>query len=146
MPSARENDSGDGIIGLVRETADGLGRLIADHIKLARLEIVADAKSYARETTVLLVGVVVALIGYGFAWVAAALGLSRLIGAPLAFAFVAVLHLVAGGIALAVASRRMKRKRLMQETASEVNRSVNALSRSPQVANGNGASSGARSL
>jgi hypothetical protein len=145
MPSARENDNGDGIIGLVRETADGLGRLIADHIKLARLEIVADAKSYARETTLLLIGAGVALIGYGFAWVAAALALGRLIGAPLAFACVAALHLVAGGIALAGASRRMKRKRLMQESASEVSRSVDALARSPQI-NGNGARTGARSL
>jgi hypothetical protein len=146
MASTRENESGDGIIGLVRETADGLGRLIADHIKLARLEIVADAKSYARETTLLLIGGLVALIGYGFAWVAAALALGRVIGVPLAFACVAALHLAAGGIALAGASRRMKRKRLMQETANEVSRSVDALARSPQVVNGNGATNGARSL
>lgn len=129
MPSMRATETSDGIIGLVRETADGLGRLVADHIKLARLEIVADAKGYARETAVLLVGALILLVGYGFAWLAIALTLATWLGAPIAFGCVAALHLAAGGVALGAATRRMKRARLMGETASEVSRSVSALAR-----------------
>ena len=40
---------GDGIITLVKETASGFGQLVADHIRLARVEMTADAKSYARD-------------------------------------------------------------------------------------------------
>jgi uncharacterized membrane protein (DUF485 family) len=123
----RGSEEGDGIISLVKETADGLGRLMADHIKLARVEMVADAKSYARGLTILIVAGLILLTGYGLAWIAVALALARVIGAPLAFGAVALLHLVAGGIGLAAATRRIKRTHLMDDTAAEVSRSVGAL-------------------
>ena len=43
-----ESDEREGIVGLVRETIDGLRTLIADHIKLARIELETDLKTYAR--------------------------------------------------------------------------------------------------
>jgi len=56
MASARETrEDSDGIISLVRETADGLGKLIADHVKLARVELVSDARFYARDLAVMAV-------------------------------------------------------------------------------------------
>lgn len=76
-----ENEEREGIVGLIRETVDGLRDLIADHIKLARLELVADAKTYGRSVAVLVVAGLVLAIGYIFGLVAAALGLAR-IGAP----------------------------------------------------------------
>jgi hypothetical protein len=39
----------DGIITLVKEAASDFGQLVADHIRLARVEMTADAKSYARD-------------------------------------------------------------------------------------------------
>src|SRR5689334_11261914 len=126
------HDSGerdDGIIALVKETADGLGQLVADHIKLARIEMTADAKGYVRELGVLLVGAFVLAIGYGLACIAAGSALARLMGAPLAFVCLAVLHLAVGAFALAAAIRRMKRVQLMQDTKAEVGRSMNVLSK-----------------
>jgi hypothetical protein len=120
-------EENDGLIGLIRETADGLGRLIADHIKLARIEMVADAKSYGRDIGVLLGAAVVLVVGYLFAWIAIGLALGRLIGGPLAFGAVALPHLAAGAIAIVSAVRRLRRVRIMDDTAAEVSRSVGAL-------------------
>ena len=127
MSRPRANEEGDGIISLVRETADGLGRLIAEHIRLARIEMAADAKQYGRKVALLVGAGGVIAVGYVFAWIAAALALSRAIGAPLAFLAVAVLHVAGGGIGLAAVAGKLRQARLMDGTRSEVNRSVSAL-------------------
>jgi len=123
------NDSPEGFVGLLRETADGLGQLVADHIKLARLELTADARSYGQGVATLVIAGAVLTLGYAFAWLAIGLALARLWGAPIAFAAVAVLHLLAGAIAVSTAVKRMKRTRLMRESANAASRSVDALTR-----------------
>jgi uncharacterized membrane protein len=120
-------DHDDGIIALVKETASGFGQLVADHIRLARLEMTADAKSYARDIAMLAVGGFIVAVGYGLACIAAGTALAPLMGAPLAFVCLALLHLVVGAIALSVIVRRMKSLQLMNETKQEVSRSVDAL-------------------
>ena len=135
MFGPRSEHEGDGIMSLVKETADGLGRLIADHIKLARVEMVADAKEYGRHVGLLTVAGVFVAIGYVFGWIAAALGLARWVGAPLAFLIVAVLHIAGGAIGLGAVARRLKTTpRPLDDTVSEVNRSVATLA--AQVARG----------
>nr|UXE44260.1 hypothetical protein Hi04_10k_c1556_00016 [uncultured bacterium] len=123
------NDAPEGVGALLRETADGLGQLVADHIKLARLELTADARSYGQGVATLVIAGVVLTLGYAFAWLAIALALARLWGAPIALASVAVLHLLAGAIAVSSAVKRMKRTRLMRESANAATRSVDALTR-----------------
>ena len=118
----------DGIIALVRETADGLGKLIADHVKLARVELVSDARFYARDLAVMAAAGVVLLIGYVIGLVAAGLAIGRAIdNTPLAFGALAGLLLIAGAIGIVVGAKRAKRVRLMHDTAEEVSRSVSAL-------------------
>jgi hypothetical protein len=129
MARQAENDAPEGVVGLLRETADGLGQLVADHIKLARLELTADARSYGQGVATLLIAGAVLLLGYAFAWLAIGLALARLWGAPIAFAAVAVLHLIAGAIAISTAVTRMKKTRLMRESANAASRSVDALTR-----------------
>ena len=124
-----ESEEREGIVGLLRETVDGLRTLIADHIKLARIEMVADAKTYGRSVAVLAVAGLVLAIGYVFALIAAALGLARHWGAPAAFGAVAALHLVVGGIAVAWSVGKMKRTRLMHDTVVEAKGSISALAR-----------------
>ena len=136
----------DGIITLVKETADGLGRLVADHIKLARTELVADAKSYGRDAAVLAAALFVLALGYGLACVAGALALGRLIGGPLAFAAVAALHLLLGAGGAFAAVRALRGTRPMAGTLNEVSLSVTALSAPELRAPGAGASSAAREL
>ena len=120
-------DRDDGIIALVKETASGFGQLVADHIRLARLEMTADAKSYARDIGMLVIGGFILAVGYGLACIAAGTALARLMGAPLAFVCLALVHLLIGAIALSLILRRMKSLQLMHETKHEVSRSVSAL-------------------
>jgi putative superfamily III holin-X len=122
----RDRDK-EGIFALVRQTADGIGQLIADHIKLARVEIVSDAKVWGRGAAVMAIGIGFVALGYALGMIAGALALSRLWGGPLAFLAVAGLNLLAGGIGLGVALSRIRQVRLMRETTDEVNRSVAAL-------------------
>lgn len=129
MPTLDERgDHEGGLIALVRETASGFGQLVADHIRLARLEMTADAKSYVRDGSMLLVGGFILAVGYAMACIAAGLALSRVIGGPMAFAGLAVLHLIVGAIALGFITRRMKGAQLMQGTKEEVSRSISVLS------------------
>ena len=122
-------DAPDGVVGLLRETADGLGQLIADHVRLARLELAADARSYGQGVATLVVAGFVLALGYAFAWLAIGLTAALWCGGPIAFGGVAVLHLIAGGFAVSAAIKRMKRTRLMRESATAAERSVSALTR-----------------
>jgi len=127
MPRVDDDFGGDGILALVKETASGLGQLVADHIRLARVEMTADAKSYVRDLGVLALGGFVIAVGYGLACIAAGFALARVMGGPLAFALLAFLHVVAGAVALVLAMRKMKQVQLMHETKQEVGRSVSVL-------------------
>jgi hypothetical protein len=122
-----ETDEREGIVDLVRETVDGLRTLITDHIKLARVELATDLKTYGRSVAALAGAGGVVAVGYVFAWIAAALGLGRLIGAPLAFVAVAALHLVAGALAITWAIGKVRRTRLMNDTVVETKTTVRAL-------------------
>jgi uncharacterized membrane protein YqjE len=121
------NDDGDGIVARLKETADGLGQLVADHVRLARVELVADARIYGRGVAVVLVAGTLLFIGYAFAWTAAALALARVWGAPLAFAGVAAVHLVVGVVGVTSAARRMRRTPILHDSGIEAARSVTAL-------------------
>ena len=121
------DDQSDGIISLVKETASGIGQLVADHIRLARIEMTADAKTYARDVGVLLVAGFIVAVGYGLACIGAGAALARVMGTPLAFVSLGVLHILIGAIALAMIVGRMKHVQLMQGTKQEVSRSVSAL-------------------
>jgi hypothetical protein len=126
-PRYAGTDEREGIVDLVRETVDGLRTLISDHIKLARVELATDLKTYGRSVAALAGAGGVLAVGYVFAWIAAALGLGRLIGAPLAFVAVAALHLLAGGLSIAWAMGKVRRTRLMNDTVVETKSTVHAL-------------------
>jgi uncharacterized membrane protein YqjE len=127
-----EPDEREGIVDLVRETVDGLRTLIVDHIKLARVELASDLKTYGQSVAVLAVAGAVLATGYVFAWIAAGFGLARLWGAPLAFAVVAALHILFGAIAVGWAIAKMRRTRLMRDTVVEAKSSASALARPMQ--------------
>jgi hypothetical protein len=121
------NDEGDGIVARLKETADGLGQLVSDHVKLARIELVAEAKSYGRGVAVLAVAAIVLVLGYAFAVTAAGLALATVVGAPLAFAIVAAPHLIAGVLGFVYAVRKMQQTRILPESGMEAARTVSAL-------------------
>ena len=118
---------------LLKETADSLGVLIADHAKLARIELETDLRIYAGALGVSLVAGLLLVLGYVFAWTALALALGSLWGVPVAFAAVAAVHLLVGALSLAAVSRKVERTKLLRESIVEARRSVRAVAH-PAVA------------
>src|SRR5579871_4472237 len=103
---------------LIAQAVESLGELVVDHIRLARVELATDG---------VVVAVLLVTIGYLFASAAAALALAPLTGMPVAFALVAALHLVVGGLCVHVASTKARRTRLLRETTAEARRTAHAL-------------------
>lgn len=128
MRSAKAgSDDPASMSALLKETADSFGELIADHIRLARIELAVDLKTYLGALGLSLVAALLFVIAYAFAWVSLALVLARLCGAPIAFGAAAAFHLVGGGVLLRVVSGRVKRTKVMRESLVEVRRTAHAL-------------------
>ena len=122
-------EESDGIAALLRETADGLGRLIADHVRLAKLELLADARMLVRQASLLLIALPLCVFGYVLLWLGGISALAPLIGRTQAFLLVGGGHLAVGGTALMIAVRRLRRRpRLMDDTVAEVTRTLAAMS------------------
>ncbi|HVV48524.1 MAG TPA: phage holin family protein [Polyangia bacterium] len=117
---------------LVAEAADSLGGLVADHIKLARVELTADVRVYVGAAGGVVAAVLFMVMGYGLASVAAALGLARRTGMPVAFALLAALQLLVGGLCVRAAMGRVRRIRVLRETLVEARQSVRALAHRTQ--------------
>jgi Putative Actinobacterial Holin-X, holin superfamily III len=114
----------DGIIALVKETADGFGHLIADHIKLARLELVSDVKAYGRQVGLIAVIVPFLFVGYGLVCLGLAALLAPWLGQAGALFLVGGAHIAIGALAIAAAAGRLRRVQPMHDTAQEVGRSM----------------------
>jgi uncharacterized membrane protein YqjE len=143
MSESRFRPEGEGLLTLVRETVDGIGRLISEHLTLARLEFQNDIKSYGRSVAVLLLVAGIFVLAYALACVGLALFLSRFMHPANAFFLVAGVHLLIGVIAGAIAVRRLRDTQPMHETVSEVERSVSALASASGGGNGVAADGGA---
>jgi Putative Actinobacterial Holin-X, holin superfamily III len=127
MSQARLRPEGDGLLSLVRETLDGIGRLIGEHLKLARLEFEADLRAYGRALVTLLLVVGIFALAYGLACVGLAVLLSRWIALSTAFFLLAGAHVVLAATAGGLAVARLRNTQPMRETAQAVERSVTAL-------------------
>ncbi len=92
----------DGLIGSVRETADALGRLTVEHLRLARLEMRSDLRAMGQHAAALAVLVALAVVGYGLAMAGFALllGGSTATGVPLLI--IGAAHLATAGAILAM--------------------------------------------
>lgn len=120
-------EESDSIIALVKETADGFGHLIAEHVKLARLELVADAKASARKIAAIALIVPILFIGYALACVGLAVLLAPALGTPGAFFLVGGGQVLLGAVAIAIAAGRLRQVQPLRETVHEVGRSVEAI-------------------
>ncbi len=134
--SGRDSDS---VLSLVRETIEGLGRLVGDHLKLARIELQADIKVYGRSLAVLAIVAAIVGVGYVMACIGMAILLGRWLGDAGGFFVVAGAHALMGAIAASVAVRHLHAAQPMRQTVQEVSRSVSALAAAGSNGNGHGA-------
>jgi hypothetical protein len=112
---------------LLAEAVDSLGELVADHLRLARVELAADVRIYAAATGSVVVAVLLLTVGYVLATVAGALALAGLVGMPAAFGLVAGFQILVGALCVGAAARRVRRTKVLRETVDEARRSVRAL-------------------
>ena len=119
-----ERDKTDGVVGLAKETADALGRLTVQHLRLARLEIKADLRTMGLQAGLIAVLVALAIVGYGLtmAGLAVILGGGKAGGIPLLI--IGIVHVVAAGVGILITVVRLRRMRVMNATADEVNQSL----------------------
>jgi hypothetical protein len=120
----RGTEKPDGVLGLARETADALGQLTVQHLRLARLEIKADLRAMGLQAGLIALLTAIAVVGYGLvmAGLAFILGGGTTGGIPLVI--IGIAHVAGAGVGILIAAVRLRRVRLMNTTAGEVNRSL----------------------
>jgi uncharacterized membrane protein YqjE len=111
----------------LRELVDAFSDLIANHIRLARVELKEDAKAIGVEVGKVLAFLPLLLVGYIMLAVAAALFLHRFLPGDAAFLIVAVFNLAVGGIGIFLAVKKLQLKQVMDDTRAELETSAVAL-------------------
>ena len=119
-----EQNRTDGVVGLARETADALGRLTVQHLRLARLEIKADLRAMGLQAGIIAVLAAVATVGYGLTMAGLAFILEGSSKGGIALLISGIVHVGGAGAGVLIAVARLRRLRLMNATADEVNESL----------------------
>ncbi|HME92478.1 MAG TPA: phage holin family protein [Myxococcaceae bacterium] len=122
-----KKDADGSLSPLITKLADGLGRLLSEHLELARLELKGDAKALATVGARLAVALPFALVGYAFLCAALCLALSHWLILEAVVAVVGALNLLAGGVLAYAAVRGLKRQNVMDKTLQELSKSVAVL-------------------
>jgi hypothetical protein len=119
-----DRDKIDGVVGLARETADALGRLTVQHLRLARLEIKADLRAMGLRAGLIAVLAALATVGYGLTMAGLAVILDGGSKGGIPLLIIGVVHVVGGGVGILIAVAHLRRLRLMNATADEVTQSL----------------------
>jgi hypothetical protein len=119
-----ERDKVDGVVGLARETADALGQLTVQHLRLARLEIKADLRAMGSQAALIAVLAALATVGYGLAMAGLALILDGGSKGGIPLLMIGIFHVMGAGLGILITALRLRRMRLMNATAAEVNQSL----------------------
>jgi hypothetical protein len=108
----------------LREIGDNLGRLVRDHVELARSELIDGLRRSGRDVGLTLAGAGLAALGWVLLAFALGYGLAPAFGLARAFLLVAALHVVAGGVLVTVFARRLQRqdRPRLTETSRELRR------------------------
>lgn len=116
-----------GLTALLGRMTDGFSKLVTQHLALARLELMDDARAMGTDLARIAAFVPFVLVGYAFLCAALSAFLARWIGWDGSLAVVGALNLVVGGVGIARSAARLKSHRLMDDTTEELTRSVEVL-------------------
>src|SRR5258708_25162364 len=123
----RSKDVDGSISSLVTRLADALGRLLTEHLELAKLELKGDAKAFATLAGKLAISIPFVLVGYAFLCAGICLFLSRWLALDAVVASVGGFNLILGGLLAYAAMRRLNQQKVMDDTRNELSRSVAVL-------------------
>ena len=132
----KQGDSGkpDGVIALARETADALGRLTVEHLRLVRLEMKADLQAMTRRAAVLASLGTLLIVGYGLGMAGLAILLGEGVSAGSALLIIGGTHFLVAGVAIIISLLRLRRMRLLASSAGEMNQTLMPLGLVPKPA------------
>lgn len=102
------------------QVADGLGRLVSEHLALAKLELAHDAQELGGELGKMLVFTPMVIVGYAFLCSALAMALMRWMEVPAALLIVGGANFALGSLGLYGAIKRIRAQQPMRDTLREV--------------------------
>ena len=117
----------DGLTGRLRETVDGFGHLVTEHVQRSKLELLLGGRTLARIAALALCAAGLLLVADLLLSAATAVALAPSTGAARALLLVGGAHLALGALCVALAKGRLDRSRLLDGGTSEVGRSLLAL-------------------
>lgn len=123
-----------GLASLVTRLTEGFSKLVTQHLTLARVELIEDARSMGMDLALIAAFVPFILVGYALLCGALVALLAPPLGWAGSLALVGALNLVGGVVGVMRAAGRLKTLRVMDGTAAELNRSVTALAPTPAPA------------
>lgn len=119
----------------IRELVDAFSELVAQHVRLAKMELADDARFVGVRVGLIAALAPLILVGYGFLCGGLAIALSAVMPTALAFVVVGLLNLAAGGVGIAVAAKQLSQRELMPTTFTELESSrVIVTARPPEAA------------
>lgn len=104
----------------VRELVDAFSELVAQHVRLAKLELADDARFVGARVGLIAAFAPLILVGYGFLCGGLALALGAVMPLPWAFVLVGALNLLAGSAGIAVAGRQLSARKVLVQTTQEL--------------------------
>lgn len=117
----------DGLTGRLRETVDGFGHLVTEHVQRSKLELLLGGRTLARVAALALGAAALLLSGDLLLSAAAAVTLAPSTGPAGALLLVGGAHLALGAMCVALAKGRLDRSRLLEGPTGEIGRSLLAL-------------------
>jgi uncharacterized membrane protein YqjE len=108
----------------LRELVDAFSELVAQHVRLAQLELKEDARFVGLRVGLIAAFAPLLLVGYSFLCIALALTLRRVMRDELAFLLVGVTNLVIAGIGIGVAGQQLSTRKVMHATVEELQSST----------------------
>jgi hypothetical protein len=114
----------ESIPALFGRMVDGLGRLVADHLQLARIELGEDARAVGKQLAKVLSFVPLLVVGHAFVCAAVAAALSTFVGWTGSLLLVGVANLGLGILGVVKASRALTHQPVMTESLSALEESA----------------------
>jgi hypothetical protein len=111
----------------LRALLESVQALLDGHIRLFKVELAEDAKVIGVQVGKIAALAPLILVGYGFLCIALALFLRRFMSADLAFLLVGVLNLVAGAVGIALAALKLRDRRVLEGSMTELQASTSSI-------------------
>ncbi len=116
----------------LKDVLDALSDLVAQHVRLARLELAQDARFFGKRVGLVAICGMALLIGYGCLCTAGAFALARLMPVDVAFLVIGLVHVLVGGVAMVAIGKQFDTHHAMSESIEELQTSSALLRKSTE--------------